>query len=949
MTRPHPLKQLDLCLFLALIALACTSLSAEESFVEADRLRLTGRYAEAGDFYDRLSKIDAPRATLGRAACLAAKGNEVDAEKLVLAAFAAHPASASLSAQLGWYAFQRGDYALASQRVEKALQLDDGNLMARWISAEQKRVSGELTKAEQEYQWFVRFYRQRPNNLDAESMHWIGLAMSQLARWNRNSDQFSFLVNDLYPVAFKENKNFWPARLESAILLAEKYNFADATTELNAALAINPNASEVHAWRAALALKTFDLEATRIALERAFAINPRLLVAHQLKADSLLADTRPADAMEVLEAALKLNPVDEETLGRLAATFGAMDGISTATDETRMGKLMLAVQERNPCCGCFYSSLAAGFELLRKYPQAAKFYEEARRRMPQLIHVSGELGMLQMRLGNEVEGSQILATAFEDDPFNVRVKNMLEVLDVLNDYAVLETDHFVIRFDRGRDELLAKFAAKYLEEEVYPEITQRLGYAPAGKSLFEIFNRAKNTGGHGWFSARMVGLPFIGTVGACAGKIVALASPNDLPKKYDWARVLRHEFVHVVNLQQTDFNIPHWFTEALAVSNEEQPRPPEWMTLLAKRLRANDVFHLDNINHGFARPKSGDDWTLAYCQAALYADYMSLTYGADATTKMLNAYSDRLSTRAALQRCFQVPQAEFEKGYRNFLEKRVVDVSRDQEALELNPAELQKIERIESKNPSQLAKLAYNYLLQNNNQKARRFADQCREMDQKNQLAAYVLARLRLSIGDNDQALSLLRETLNQDAPQEQALSLLAALAQKQGDSQQATRYLQLGAEKFPQSERWLKSLVRLYLEQEDTPRLREILTKLVTIDGENPTYVKKLAQLAIASEDWDAAKHWSTRAIHLDVQDADAHAWLGMALARKSKYASANEHFEAALRIEPRQADWQWEWVKSLAAMKKNDQATRIVRELLENNPDHIDAKKWLRQNAGE
>ncbi|HZZ72874.1 MAG TPA: hypothetical protein VFE24_11535, partial [Pirellulales bacterium] len=132
-------------------------------------------------------------------------------------------------------------------------------------------------------------------------------------------------------------------------------------------------------------------------------------------------------------------------------------------------------------------------------------------------------------------------------------------------YAVIETDHFVIKFDRGRDELLAKYAARYLEHEVYPELTKKLGYVPPDKSLFEIFNRAKNTDGHGWFSARMVGLPYIGTVGACAGKMVALSSPNDAKQKFNWARVLKHEFVHVLNLQQTNYNIPHWYTEALAV------------------------------------------------------------------------------------------------------------------------------------------------------------------------------------------------------------------------------------------------------------------------------------------------------------------------------------------------------------------------------------------------
>ena len=148
---------------------------------------------------------------------------------------------------------------------------------------------------------------------------------------------------------------------------------------------------------------------------------------------------------------------------------------------------------------------------------------------------------------------------------------------LLDNLCHFETDRFRSwKFDRGQDELLARYASRYLEEEVYPELCQHFGFEPKGKSLFEIFNKARNTNGHGWFSARMVGLPYIGTVGACAGKMVALASPNDMPQKYNWARVLKHEFVHVLNLQQTDFNIPHWFTEALAVESEGYPRPQVW-------------------------------------------------------------------------------------------------------------------------------------------------------------------------------------------------------------------------------------------------------------------------------------------------------------------------------------------------------------------------------------
>ncbi len=276
-----------------------------------------------------------------------------------------------------------------------------------------------------------------------------------------------------------------------------------------------------------------------------------------------------------------------------------------------------------------------------------------------------------MRLGDEVEAGRVLRAAFGIDPFNVRVSNTLKVLDVLAGYAVIETDHFIVKFDRAHDALLARYASRYLEDEVYPQLVAKFGFRPEGKSLFEIFSRAKNTDGHGWFSARMVGLPYVGTVGACAGRMVAMQSPDDGPHRFNWARVLRHEFVHVVNLQQTHFNIPHWFTEALAVQNEGYPRPQKWNELLLVRVPKAEVFDLETINGGFIRPKSSDAWALAYCQAELYADFMLDRFGPDSLGKMLAAYADNVDTSAAIRRSFGIDAKAFEHGYREYLDEVV--------------------------------------------------------------------------------------------------------------------------------------------------------------------------------------------------------------------------------------------------------------------------------------
>ena len=101
--------------------------------------------------------------------------------------------------------------------------------------------------------------------------------------------------------------------------------------------------------------------------------------------------------------------------------------------------------------------------------------------------------------------------------------------------------------------------------------------------------------------------------------------------------------------QQTEFNIPHWYTEALAVESEGFPRPQEWNKMLLERVPARSkLLNLDTINLGFIRPKEPDDRQMAYCQAQLYARYMLKRFGPDALIKMLDAYRRGLTTDRAI-------------------------------------------------------------------------------------------------------------------------------------------------------------------------------------------------------------------------------------------------------------------------------------------------------------
>lgn len=671
---------LGLCLILLLVVVldACAD---DAAIQRARKLWLRGKYAEAADIYRPLAE-KSPPAAVGLARCLASQGKLDEADKALKAAGQRDPDALAERASL---AFDAGRPDDARKLADAAIALNRDQLLARWTLAELDRTSGRLDEADRGYRWFVDYYNDH-DDMSAEALRWVALGAAQWARWNRQSDQFQFLIRELYPDSLKQDADFWPVRCDAGMLFLEKHNRANATTEFRAALEINPNAVEAHLGLAMALVEERQIDKAKDSLRRALEINPRLVDAWLLEADLLWANFQTAETLAILERkALPLNPTYESTLGRIAACYLALDKPSK---DSRFARLVEQVTRHNPHAGDFYYALAAQLEERSKHSDAETYFREAIRVMPRQIGPEANLGLLYMRVGQEDEARRTLRQAFKADPFNVRIKNSLEVLDVLASMQTIEGDRFVVRYNGQYDKLLARYAARHVER-ILPVLCQRFGYNPPRKTLIEVFNRSDGLGGHELFSARMVGLPYVGTIAASTGRIVAMASPNDpdARKHVNWAGVLTHELVHVVTLQQTDFNCPHWFTEGLAVWSEGHGQPDNWQQLLRDRVAKKDLFNLDTLNFGFARPKSGDDWQMAYFQSLLYVEYM---FEVDPKCKkddsqtdrqspqrreqvmrdMLAAYTEGLSTPQAIQRVFGMPQTDFERGYTAFLTRR---------------------------------------------------------------------------------------------------------------------------------------------------------------------------------------------------------------------------------------------------------------------------------------
>lgn len=924
--------------WIALIVTLPSFAAKGDDLADAQRLLLTGKYAEAAARFAR-SASDSPAAAVGWSRALAAEGKYEEAAKAISSCKAEHAHVKAESARL---ALLRGDYPAARTQVDAALRLDSKQLLARWIDGELLRTAGRLDEAAAAYRRLVLHYNENDVR-EAESLHWIGLAAAQYARWKRLSDQFGFLVNDLYPDALKADAQYWPAHYETGQLFLEKYNQPDAAREFKAALMINPNAAEVHAAMAQWALVDHDAKAAEKSARRALEINPRLREAWLVRADLAWENFQPEEALALLERhVLPQCPVDEESLGRMAACYLLLEPKDGERAGSRFSRLVEQVNARNPHGGEFYAALAAWLQERHQFAGSERFFQEAIRRMPQLLGPRAQLGLLWMHSGEEAKARKLLDEAFQADPFNVRVKNSLEVLEVLDGMQTVQTQHCILRFDGQHDKLLGRYAARYLDE-VYPKLCRQFGYRPPGKPLVEVFYRTRGIDGHAWFSARMVGLPYLGAVAASTGRIVAVTSPNDpeVKHKFNWAVVLRHELVHVITLQQTGFNIPHWFTEALAVWSEGYPRPQAWNELLLKRIAGSGLFNLDTINRGFTRPHSSDDSRLAYCQAELYLEYAMERAGQEVIGKLLAAYADRLSTPQAIRRALGISQEEFERGFAEHVKRLAAGLRSLESPRQQSFVELEKLQKSHSDDPNLAAELAYAYLLRGASRESKELAERALQLRPKHALASYVLARLHVEAGQAGDATKLLEESLNRDrldptAANLRALNLLAGLKLKAEDYAEAERLYSLAAKSDPQNIRWVQMLAQVYLKTKNEERLGKALAQIARAESDDAAVRKKLAQLSLAKRDYTKAADWANQALEIDVLDAEVYRAFAESQVESHNYLRAIELFETAIELDPTPPQQRLALADAYVHAGKPKDARRVLQELLKRVPDY-------------
>ncbi len=174
--------------------------------------------------------------------------------------------------------------------------------------------------------------------------------------------------------------------------------------------------------------------------------------------------------------------------------------------------------------------------------------------------------------------------------------NSLRLTDSWKDFDVISTEHFRIKLNKKESAALKPYVTDLLEK-AYKTLSAKYEFTPEGPIGFEMYPD------HEDFAVRTLGLPGLGALGVCFGKLVVMDSPSARkPDEFNWGSTLWHEFTHVITLQMTDHKIPRWFSEGLSVY-EERKAYPGWgddMKLqYLKAIKGKKLLPIADLNKGF--------------------------------------------------------------------------------------------------------------------------------------------------------------------------------------------------------------------------------------------------------------------------------------------------------------------------------------------------------------
>lgn len=419
--------------------------------------------------------------------------------------------------------------------------------------------------------------------------------------------------------------------------------------------------------------------------------------------------------------------------------------------------------------------------------------------------------------------------------------------------------HFLIRYRRGRDEVLVPYAAEALEKawaalgEDFAEVADASLAKPSGPVRVEIYEDIVDLSRVSTLTIKEIETS--GTIALCKWNRLMIVSPRALVRGYPWIDTLTHEYTHYIVSRVSHNTVPIWLHEGLAKFEERRWRAPsgggltpQMENLLAGALAKGRLITFAQMSPSMAKLPSQEDTALAFAEVYTAVEFLHSKLGWPGLRRVLRELSQGRSDEQAVAAAYGGSFAQFERSWKGWLRGRKL---RSKGSLFASRLHFRKVRPQAAKNAASGDRSKDQHAVEDDDSgevsdpRARglirvagllrsrgRYPAAAVEYEKaqvllggSHPLVALKLGRTYLTMGDADRAISALEPARELYAELPGINAALGSAWLKKGDARRAIPFLEAGIATNPFDPSTHCGLVRAYEQIEQATPLRERAT----------------------------------------------------------------------------------------------------------------------------
>ncbi len=700
-------------------------------------------------------------------------------------------------------------------------------------------------------------------------------------------------ANDAFNEAEQAQEGVTRTLLWRAELFLEKYDPEHAEEVLLEVLNKAPKHPLANVLLAQVRLDQaldFD-EAERLA-KKALGVNPKLAEAYFVLAGIALRDMELSRADQHVSQGLRHNPRDLKLLSMRAAVRFLAD------DAAGFEAAKQAVLSLNPGYSKLYQIIGEFADWEHRYEEIVAMMRAAVQLDSEDAKAHAQLGLNLIRAGEDEAGLSSLRTAFQMDPFNVRVYNTLNLYEetIAKHYVSVDHGRFRIRYHKKEKELLERYVPQLLNA-AWEKMVDAYGFEPSAPIGVELYADRES------FSIRTSGLPHTAIQGVCFGK--TLASMSLAEEKFNLGMTLWHELAHVFHIQLSKNHVPRWFTEGLA-EYETLSQRPEWSReqdpSLYAAFRSGRLPKVGAMSRAFTRAEQMSDIATAYYASTQILKYVVDRHGFQKLPEMLKLWGAGKRTPEVVQTALGVSTAVLDTNFRKQLEQSLSRYQKQFVPMQrTGPFDVARVEAlVHSKNPEKLTRYGLALLRRGRGAPALRRLDQALAVKPNYPDALFWKAYIHVEQDKSKLALPLLSTLVKQHDGYEVQL-LLSRVWKSQDQTAKFKQALDKARAFDPTQSEPLIGLFELAKQTGDVDAQIAALKQMASLEEHQGMIHRRLLKLLIEHEKYEQAAELGEAALYADLSSLQTHVLFARALEKTKRLDRAVFELESAALCEGR------------------------------------------------